>query len=67
MEVYIMDLSAYSSYSTGMLKQDISLSMIIKTSDMQAQAVDKIMTSIQPQAVSAPVRPGIGQNLNVYA
>ena len=31
--------------------------MIIKTSDMQAQAVDKIMTSIQPQAVSAPLPP----------
>ena len=62
-----MDLSAYSSYSTGMLKQDISISMIRKTSDMQAQAVDKIMSSVQPQAVSAPVRPGVGQNLNVYA
>ncbi|ADG72478.1 putative motility protein [Brachyspira innocens] len=62
-----MDISAYNSYSTAMLKQDISLSMIRKTSDMQAQAVDKIMSSVQPQAVSAPVRPGIGQNLNVYA
>ncbi|WP_157153899.1 MULTISPECIES: putative motility protein [Brachyspira] len=62
-----MDISAYNSYSTAMLKQDVSLSMIRKTSDMQAQAVDKIMSSVQPQAVSAPVRPGIGQNLNVYA
>ena len=62
-----MDISAYNTYSTAMLKQDISLSMIRKTSDMQAQAVDKIMSSVQPQAVSAPVRPGIGQNLNVYA
>lgn len=62
-----MDISVYNSYSTAMLKQDISLSMIRKTSDMQAQAVDKIMSSVQPQAVSAPVRPGIGQNLNVYA
>ncbi|WP_300756925.1 putative motility protein [uncultured Brachyspira sp.] len=62
-----MDISAYNSYSTAMLKQDISLSMIRKTSDMQAQAVDKIMSSVQPQTVSAPVRPGIGQNLNVYA
>ena len=62
-----MDITAYNSYSTAMLKQDISLSMIRKTSDMQAQAVDKIMSSVQPQAVSAPVRPGIGQNLNVYA
>ena len=62
-----MDISAYSSYSANMLKQDVSLSMIRKTSDMQAQAVDKIMSSVQPQAVSAPVRPGIGQNLNVYA
>ncbi|MEI0602671.1 putative motility protein [Brachyspira alvinipulli] len=62
-----MDISAYSSYSANMLKQDVSLSMIRKTSDMQAQAVDKIMSSVQPQAVSAPVRPGVGQNLNVYA
>ncbi|MEI0476281.1 putative motility protein [Brachyspira pulli] len=62
-----MDISAYNTYSTAMLKQDVSLSMIRKTSDMQAQAVDKIMSSVQPQAVSAPVRPGIGQNLNVYA
>ncbi|WP_028329345.1 putative motility protein [Brachyspira alvinipulli] len=62
-----MDISAYSSYSANMLKQDISLSMIRETSDMQAQAVDKIMSSVQPQAVSAPVRPGVGQNLNVYA
>lgn len=62
-----MDISAYNTYSTAMLKQDISLSIIRKTSDMQAQAVDKIMSSVQPQAVSAPVRPGIGQNLNVYA
>ena len=62
-----MEISGYNSYSTALLKQDISLSMIRKTSDMQAQAVDKIMTSVQPQAVSAPVRPGIGQNLNVYA
>ena len=62
-----MDISAYNSYSTAMLKQDVSLSMIRKTSDMQAQAVDKIMSSVQPQAVSAPVRPGVGQNLNVYA
>ena len=62
-----MDITAYNSYSTAMLKQDVSLSMIRKTSDMQAQAVDKIMSSVQPQAVSAPVRPGIGQNLNVYA
>lgn len=62
-----MDISAYNTYSTAMLKQDVSLSMIRKTSDIQAQAVDKIMSSVQPQAVSAPVRPGIGQNLNVYA
>lgn len=62
-----MDISAYNSYSSNMLKQDISISMIRKTSDMQAQAVDKIMSSVQPQAVSAPVRPGVGQNLNVYA
>ena len=62
-----MDISAYNTYSTAILKQDVSLSMIRKTSDMQAQAVDKIMSSVQPQAVSAPVRPGIGQNLNVYA
>ena len=62
-----MDISAYNTYSTAMLKQDVSLSMIRKTSDMQAQAVDKIMSSVQPQAVSAPVRPEIGQNLNVYA
>lgn len=62
-----MDISAYNTYSTAMLKQDVSLSMIRKTSDMQAQAVDKIMSSVQPQAVSAPARPGIGQNLNVYA
>lgn len=62
-----MEISGYNSYSTALLKQDISLSMIRKTTDMQAQAVDKIMTSVQPQAVSAPVRPGIGQNLNVYA
>ena len=62
-----MDISAYSSYSANMLKQDVSLSMIRKTSDMQAQAVDEIMSSVQPQAVSAPVRPGVGQNLNVYA
>ena len=62
-----MDISAQNTYSTAMLKQDVSLSMIRKTSDMQAQAVDKIMSSVQPQAVSAPVRPGIGQNLNVYA
>lgn len=62
-----MDISAYNSYSANMLKQDISLSMIRKTSDMQAQAVDKIMSSVQPQSVSAPVRPGVGQNLNVYA
>lgn len=62
-----MDISSYNTYSTAMLKQDVSLSMIRKTSDMQAQAVDKIMSSVQPQAVSAPVRPGIGQNLNVYA
>ncbi|WP_297203191.1 putative motility protein [uncultured Brachyspira sp.] len=62
-----MDISAYNSYSSNMLEQDISISMIRKTSDMQAQAVDKIMSSVQPQAVSAPVRPGVGQNLNVYA
>ena len=62
-----MDISAYNSYSANMLKQYISLSMIRKTSDMQAQAVDKIMSSVQPQSVSAPVRPGDGQNLNVYA
>lgn len=62
-----MDISAYNTYSTAMLKQDVSLSMIRKTSDMQAQAVDKIMTSIQPQAVSAPMRPGVGERLSTYA
>ncbi|WP_295160839.1 putative motility protein [uncultured Brachyspira sp.] len=58
-----MDISVYNSYS----KQDISLSIIRNTSDMQAQAVDKIMTSIQPQAVSAPMRPGVGERLSTYA
>lgn len=62
-----MDISAYNSYSTAMLKQDISLSMIRKTSDMQAQAVDKIMSSVQPQGVSAPIRPGVGEKLSTYA
>ncbi|WP_295157447.1 putative motility protein [uncultured Brachyspira sp.] len=62
-----MDISAYNSYSAAMLKQDVSLSMIRKTSDMQAQAVDKIMTSVQPQAVSAPIRPGVGERLSTYA
>ncbi|WP_300720881.1 putative motility protein [uncultured Brachyspira sp.] len=62
-----MDISAYNSYSAAMLTQDVSLSMIRKTSDMQAQAVDKIMTSVQPQAVSAPIRPGVGERLSTYA
>ena len=54
-----MDISAYNSYSTAALKQDVSLSMIRKSTDMQAQAIDKIMSSaIQPQAISEPMRPG---------
>lgn len=61
-----MDVSAYNSYSTAALKQDVSLSMIRKSTDMQA--IDKIMSSaIQPQAISEPMRPGIGERLNVYA
>lgn len=63
-----MDVSAYNSYSTVALKQDVSLSMIRKSTDMQAQAIDKIMSSaIQPQAISEPMRPGVGERLNVYA
>ncbi|MEI0580553.1 putative motility protein [Brachyspira pilosicoli] len=63
-----MDISAYNSYSTAALKQDVSLSMIRKSTDMQAQAIDKIMSSaIQPQAISEPMRPGVGERLNVYA
>lgn len=42
--------------------------MIRKSTDMQAQAIDKIMSSaIQPQAISEPMRPGVGERLNVYA
>ena len=63
-----MYVSAYNSYSTAALKQDVSLSMIRKSTDMQAQAIDKIMSSaIQPQAISEPMRPGVGERLNVYA
>lgn len=56
-----------SNYSSQMMMQDVSMSMIKRSGDMTAQAVDKIMSSVAPQGASEPVRPGIGQNLNVYA
>lgn len=62
-----MQVSQSSGYSSQMMMQNVSMSMIKRTSDMTAQAVDKLMSSVIPQGASAPMRPGVGQKLDVYA
>lgn len=49
----------YGNYSSNMIKQVAAMNMIKASSNMAAQTVDKLMTSVLPS--------GVGEKINTYA
>lgn len=63
-----MQVSPYADYSKYSVLNNVSMSMIKKSADMQSVSLDKIMSSVEAVgSTSAAIRPGIGERINTYA
>jgi hypothetical protein len=54
------------NYQSSMVQQAFSIEMLKGSSEMQSQAIDVLMSGVS-ELVNSSSRPGIGENVNVYA